>query len=248
MSASCRCAVPRLVELPEYTLCDACHQTVHGSEVFASNFTDLSAGAPNKIYILDCAAASAESDEPKRKKLPFKRWNGISKVVRKIQGQHSADYTKNWAATYRKVISGLQDAGLVSNKRMPVRRELRDIPYNDFYFSISDRKLRKEAPILWESITGNKLPVIPDFILWVIEHVICARMYELDMAHYLSEDSAVMFHRLMPGAVLSRVVRMWGLREVYPFLDVQLKCVSKKKLDEYWSLHVVANRWKEEHP
>ncbi len=157
------CEDPDILLLNEYAVCSNCGEKVTGSEQYSANFTDIG-NSPNKtINIVPTVVANKNNKQleesdieeavllSEKKKPPFE-------YLQRIQGMKSSPITlKSWQIIYDAITAGIEDRKMISHAH--VVRELQKLRLAKHY---------PDSPVIWEHITGNTIPAIPEGALWVI--------------------------------------------------------------------------------
>lgn len=225
-TAKC-CSAPSIVSLSEYSICDNCKTKVDGSDVLTSNYTDTAVSAPNKLFQNSTDSSDSRTVVGKA----VNRWSGIERLILRIQGQHSKEYKEKWDGIYTRVTRGLEDEKMI-----------KAIPYDEVVRRLAGTNCTKDAPVIWEAITGNKLPRLSDEVLWVIQHVICKQLKEQDEED-LKTCAGYKPPNIKPQAIFYKCLELCDCPEFFPFLMFNKNGLTPE-INRYWKRHCEIANWR----
>lgn len=226
------CEKPEIVLGVEYAVCAMCGRKVNGSDQLSANFTDVGT-APNATINLtkdNVSVVRQLSDETKVEKTKI-----LSEPLLRIQGIKCSSFSLNdWHKIYDAVTDGVKNISQISHAH--VDRTLHKHKFTKYY---------NDSPIIWEHITGNKIPPIPEGVLWVIQNVMSPHLanghISIDQqgATYIGEKQ-----RTSGKPFLYRCLHLCGCKEHLHLIENPKGSDTTQKVNETWRKYCQSANWK----
>jgi len=217
------CQTPEIVLLAEYAVCAHCGQKVRESNQYTANFTDASI-SPNKTFALGVSPASVNNETS----------NLLSDPILRIQGLKVATFSDaKWSRIYHAVTNGIEPASHKDISHAQIYRVLQQLKMSEFY---------SDTPVIWETITGNKLKPIPDGALWVIQNVISPQLC-IGTSMKTKDGTVVQtIQRSFGKSFLGKALELVGCREYLHLL--KLGEDTLRNLNPLWEKFCLQGGWK----
>lgn len=232
------CDSPEILLLTEYAVCATCGEKVTDSDQYSANFADAG-NSPNKTISVggngNHTNLNDENDLSASILMASKSKPSLE-YLQRIQGMKNAPISsKHWQIIYNAVTAGFSKDKYQQISHSHVDRILHQLKLTKYY---------PETPIIWEVISGNKIPPIPEGALWVLQNIM--------LPHYNIGTSA----RNSDGVLTEEVQKSTMKAFIYKCLEL-CKCTdhmqliqslkgeaTSQRLSILWERHCKQGNWK----